>query len=249
MAKILVADDERALLDLMERALGKRGHEVETYMDGDSAVEAIESDDFDLVLTDLRMPGKTGIEVLAAAKKRRATLPVIIVSGALENEDRARAEALGVYMVLHKPVDLAYLMTIVEAAIEKSAVLGKLPAFPTVRILERDTSMKNMIAYCLRRQGFAAGESGSAAVVIVGEPTEVEKARKEAPRAVLIALYAAGESEEAVRALDAGADVALARPFDPEILFAHVRAGVRRAGAGAPPATSATKSRIAAVKN
>jgi DNA-binding response OmpR family regulator len=248
MAKILVADDERALLDLMERALGKRGHEVETYMDGESAVEAIESDDFDLVMTDLRMPGRSGIEVLAAAKKKRATLPVIIVSGALESEDRARAEALGVYMVLHKPVDLAYLMTIVEAAIEKSAVLGKLPAAPVVRILERDASMKNMIAYCLRRQGFTTGDAAAAAVIIVGDPHDVERTRKEAPRAVLIALHEAGETQEAVKALDAGADVALPRPFDPEILFAHVRAGVRRTQ-GSPPATPGSKSRIAAVKN
>lgn len=247
MAKILVVDDERALLDLMERALGKRGHEVETYMDGDSAVEAIEADDFDLVMSDLRMPGKNGIEVLAAAKKKRSTLPVIIVSGALEAEDRARAEALGVYMVLHKPVDLAYLMTIVEAAIEKSAVLGKVPAAPVVRILERDASMKNMIAYCLRRQGFTTGDASSAVVVIVGDPNEVAKVRKEAPRATLIALHAAGETDEAVRALDTGADVALARPFDPDILFAHVRAGVRRAGV--PVAPPSSKSRIAAVKN
>ena len=50
-----------------------------------------------------------------------------------------------------------------------------------------------------------------------------------------------------MRALDAGADVALPRPFDPEVLFAHVRAGVRRAGAA--PATPSSKGRIAAVKN
>ncbi|HVY62594.1 MAG TPA: response regulator, partial [Planctomycetota bacterium] len=116
MGKILVADDERGILDLMERVLGRRGHEVETFADGASAIEAVEAGEYDVVISDLRMPVKSGLEVLAAAKRRRASLPVIILSGSMEPEDRAQAELLGVYTMLHKPVDLAYLMTIVESA-------------------------------------------------------------------------------------------------------------------------------------
>src|SRR4051812_14138633 len=106
MGKILVADDERGILDVMERVFERRGHEVETFGDGASACEALEAGSYDLVISDLRMPGKNGLEVLAAAKARRPGVPVIIVSGSTEAEDRAEAEKLGVYTMLHKPVDL-----------------------------------------------------------------------------------------------------------------------------------------------
>ncbi len=270
MARILVADDEPRICELMEKVLSKRGHEVETFGDGDSAAEAVlasEDGGYDVVLTDLKMPGKSGLELLAIAKRKKPSLPVIMITGSTEPEDRARADALGVYMLLHKPVDLAYLMTIVD-----SALAGQNPAapaaaaapatIPLVRVVEREACLANLIAYCLKKQGLRAtpGPSGGeAAVAIVGSPDGVEAAREDAPRAVIVALYPEGAAADAVRALEAGADLALARPFDPEVLFAHVRAALRRqeaagglgpqlpraAGAAAP----VSRNRIAAVKS
>jgi DNA-binding response OmpR family regulator len=284
VAKILVADDEKGILDLMERVLGRRGHEVETFGDGASAVEALESGDYDLVVTDLRMPQKTGLDVLAMAKARRRSMPVILVSGSTEPEDRARAEALGVYMVLHKPVDLAYLTTIIDSALEEEfatrgtgtregtgtqTATGSTPGAGSsssgkkggklVKVFDREACLANLVAYCLRKQGFRATTdtlATGADVIIAGEPAFVEAARRESPRAEIIVLYATGERDEAVRALDAGADIAIARPFDPELLFAHIRAAARRehcapAPAPAKPAESTgpiSRNRIAAVK-
>ena len=279
MGKILVADDERGILDLMERVLGRRGHEVETFGDGASAIEAIEAGEYDVVITDLRMPHKGGLEVLRAAKARRSSLPVIVVSASSEPEDRSQAELLGVYMMLHKPVDLAYLMTIVESAIAGTpATTGSMPATsastpagpmtgakvqpvaPLVRIVEREACLANLIGYCLRKQGFrvTGAASEEAAIAIVGAPGAVEGVRKESPRAVILALHATGNVEEAVAVLEAGADIALARPFEPEVLFAHVRAAARRLApstptpapeAQAPPGKPITRNRMMAVKN
>jgi DNA-binding response OmpR family regulator len=291
MGKILVADDERGILDLMERVLGRRGHEVETFADGASAIEAIETGEYDVVISDLRMPARGGLDVLAAAKRRRAGLPVILISGSLEPEDRAQAELLGVYTMLHKPVDLAYLMTIVESAMggvpsnspkESAAAAATAPAAAPaatggangagvlVRVVEREACLANLIGYCLRKQGYrvtgAAGEE--VAIAIVGAPGAVEGVRKEAPKAVILALHAAGDLEQSIEVLDAGADVALPRPFEPDVLFAHVRAAARRCAAPLPPpapaarpgptgdgektepsARSVTRNRMVAVKN
>lgn len=274
MAKILVADDERGILDLYERALSKRGHDVETFGDGASAIEAIEGGEYDLVLTDLKMPHRSGLEVLAAARKRRATLPVILISGVTEAEERARAEALGVYMVLHKPVDLKYLLTIIESAVQSGEPRGPAapapapapaaqpdpPAPPLVRLVEREPCLANLLAYCLRKQGYRVTleeSRGAAAVVIVGAAESVGRVREDVPRGMVIALYPRGEGAHAVAALEAGADVALERPFEPEVLFAHVRAAVRRLE-GAPAAAKRgdgadekpiTRNRMAAVRN
>jgi DNA-binding response OmpR family regulator len=279
MAKILIADDERRLLELLERVLDKRGHEVETFGDGASAIEAIEGGgEYDLVLSDIRMPAKGGLEVLEASKRRRPRTPVILISGATEPEDRARAEAAGVYMLLHKPVDLAYLMTIIDSALDHDVAGRRPPAQKSaeaaarapapraaeaaagaargggaasagrpedrsdgqgplgVRVIDREACLENMVGYCLKRQGYrVVGGAGmrAPAIAVVGLLGAIEAVRRDAPEATVIALYAQESPEDAVRALDAGADVAIARPFDPEVLFAHVRAAARRRGAPA----------------
>jgi hypothetical protein len=83
-----------------------------------------------------------------------------------------------------------------------------------------------------------AATGGEAAIAIVGSATAIGAVRRDAPRATIIALHAAGDADEAVAVLDAGADVALPRPFEPEVLFAHVRAASRRAAAAAPAASA-----------
>ncbi|MBI3862834.1 MAG: response regulator transcription factor, partial [Planctomycetia bacterium] len=109
--------------------------------------------------------------------------------------------------------------------------LPERPRPVVVRVIERDLSLARLIAYCLGKEGFRAttdASEGTATVVVVGEPEAVEAARGYATEAVIIAFYAERAPEAGVRALELGADVALTRPLEPEILFAHVRAAARR---------------------
>jgi CheY-like chemotaxis protein len=81
MARILVVDDEPSIRDLVALVLELDKHEVVTASDGNSALAAIENSDFDLVVTDLVMPDREGIETIMTIRKTRPTLKLIAMSG------------------------------------------------------------------------------------------------------------------------------------------------------------------------
>lgn len=268
-----MADDDRLILELTERALARRGHEVEVFSGGEEACEAAREGDYDLVLADLRMPGKTGLDVLRAAKARRPATPVFLTSGAWLLEERDEAERLGAAAILNKPVDAHYLYALIEKTLmsekpEKKVDKPEKPvaetgplAAPLVLVLEPDASMRKMLAYCLRRQGFrttvcetpdealemAALEPPEAAIACGSEEDPkaillVEGLRRDpaCARTYVVFVYAEGALADAVHALDAGADVALEQPVEPDVLFAQVKAGLWRMKKVAPVAASAS---------
>ena len=69
VARILVVDDEQSMREFLEIFLRREGYEVVTVGDVDTAVAHLESDDIDLVITDMQMPDKTGLDLLLAARK------------------------------------------------------------------------------------------------------------------------------------------------------------------------------------
>src|SRR5438067_528506 len=119
MARILVADDDKMVLEVIERALARKGHEVEVYANGEDACRAVAEADYDLVLSDLRMPSRGGLDVLRASRARRAETPVFLLSGAWMSDERDEAMRLGARMALLKPIDFRYLYKLIENAMEE----------------------------------------------------------------------------------------------------------------------------------
>jgi CheY-like chemotaxis protein len=95
---ILLAEDDRFLRRAMEVALTKRGFHVVVAVDGQDALELLQTNRPDLVLLDLLMPRKTGLEVLRAlrADPDTASLPVLILSNSSKELEMQQAEALGI---------------------------------------------------------------------------------------------------------------------------------------------------------
>ena len=89
MTRVLVIDDDDALLGVLEMILTLEGHEVSLANCGPAALELARAGHFDVALTDLRMPGMSGIETLAALKKVDPMLPVIVVSAHISAEATA----------------------------------------------------------------------------------------------------------------------------------------------------------------
>ncbi|MCD6228409.1 MAG: response regulator [Candidatus Omnitrophica bacterium] len=83
MAKILVIDDEYQILDILERFLVKMGFQVITALGGEEGIKAIDSQDVDLIILDMKMPKVTGIDVLKELRKKEKKMPVLILSGSL----------------------------------------------------------------------------------------------------------------------------------------------------------------------
>ena len=98
MKKILVVEDERIVADLLERKLTQQGYLVYVVGDGETAVRSIREKRPDLVLLDMILPKKQGLEVLAEIKKDDILkeIPVIIVSNSGDQEELERAKTLGI---------------------------------------------------------------------------------------------------------------------------------------------------------
>jgi DNA-binding NtrC family response regulator len=122
MAKVLLCDDEESLCRALARLL-RSSFDVVTA-DGPGALQKIEHENFDVVVTDLRMPQVSGFEVLEAVRKRSPRTPVIVMSGNAEIHDAVRAMRSGARDFLIKPIDAKGL----EEALAN--VLGGSPTTP-----------------------------------------------------------------------------------------------------------------------
>ncbi len=94
--KILVCDDEQAINHALQLKLGHEGFDVSSALDGDECVNALNKDNFDLLLLDLVLPKKDGFEVLAEMENMKYKVPVVIVSNLGQEEDIARVKHFGV---------------------------------------------------------------------------------------------------------------------------------------------------------
>lgn len=81
MSHILIVDDNAAMLMIEREVLRRAGHTIVTAGDGNQALEAVEKEKFDLVITDIIMPGKEGIETIMELRQRHPGLKIIAMSG------------------------------------------------------------------------------------------------------------------------------------------------------------------------
>jgi len=123
MARILVADDEAAQRLSLQRVLRRAGHEAEAAADALAALELLRSQPFDVVVTDMRMPGMTGRELLQAVRKLDPNLPVIIITAYAELKDAVELVTHeGAFYYLEKPIeDIKVLMAEIERALQSRA--------------------------------------------------------------------------------------------------------------------------------
>ena len=101
--RILVVDDESSIRDLLQKTLALAEYDVETAGDGRSALERMRLYPFDLLIADLKMPGMDGLTVIREARRYKADLPVIIITGFSTESSAIEAVNLGVAGYLTKP--------------------------------------------------------------------------------------------------------------------------------------------------
>ena len=118
MSSILVVDDDTQVLDVMSEMLKLEGHHVTLAENGKQAVEQVEAEDFDLVITDLIMPEKEGLETISDIKKTHSDLPIIAISGGgrIGPQDYLEtARHIGADATLAKPFARKELISTVDA--------------------------------------------------------------------------------------------------------------------------------------
>jgi excisionase family DNA binding protein len=101
--RILVVDDEETIRELLSRTLALAEYEVDLVPDGTTAVDRLRIIPYDLLITDLRMPGVDGLTVIREARRLKSDIPVIIVTGYSTEASAIEAINLGVQGYLTKP--------------------------------------------------------------------------------------------------------------------------------------------------
>ena len=136
LGRVLVVDDEPTLVKGYLRVLGKAGYEAEAASNGLEALQCWERGEFDLIVSDISMPGMTGLELLRAVRRRDVDMPVILVTGGPTVDSAIQAVEEGAMRYLLKPLDPDELLRSVERAVRmrraawlKHRALGMLSEF------------------------------------------------------------------------------------------------------------------------
>jgi len=116
---ILVVDDEKNILKVVSLTLKENHYEVDTARSSEEAIEKFTQNTFDLVITDLKLPGKTGIDLLSYIKAREPDVPVIMITAFGTIETAIHAMKKGAFNYLTKPVNPDELLTVIREALEK----------------------------------------------------------------------------------------------------------------------------------
>jgi two-component system, cell cycle response regulator CpdR len=125
MARILVADDDRAVAEFVRRALAHHGHDVAVVEDGIAALHALQtSDPFDLLLTDIVMPGMDGIALALKVARDYPQLRVLLMSGYAAERQRAHNLDVLIQRVISKPFTLQELVRVVDEVLAKPNTSG-----------------------------------------------------------------------------------------------------------------------------
>lgn len=124
MARILVIDDEELVRTTIRMRLEQNGHEVVEAGNGDEGLATLERRPVDLVVTDIIMPEKEGIETIRAIRRRNPEVGIVAISGGGRTSPLdllSAAKKLGADQALRKPFTGAELMHVVDAALQRNA--------------------------------------------------------------------------------------------------------------------------------
>src|ERR1700756_3493776 len=164
---VLIVDDEPDLLELVSLTLGRMNLDTRTAADVSSARRLLKNEQFDLCLTDMRLPDGDGLDLVAWIQENRATLPVAIITAHGNVESAVRALKLGAFDFVSKPLDLGVLRKLVGAAIKLAAATEETAAtLKGPRLLGGSPVMeqlREMIGRVARSQApvHICGESGT----------------------------------------------------------------------------------------
>ena len=134
MASILVVDDELSMREFLKILLEKEGHLVTTAAEGKTALALAEKQNFNLVISDIRMPGMSGLDLLARLKQLQAEIGVILITAFASPDDAVAAMKNGAFDYITKPFNVEEIKTVIRAVLKKRPQAEAVPAsgFPEI---------------------------------------------------------------------------------------------------------------------
>jgi DNA-binding NtrC family response regulator len=121
--KILLVEDKDSLRQMLATAIKKAGYRVDEAADGNGAAERIRKQPYQLVITDLRLPTLSGLEILKIQKETDPTIPVLLMTAYGTIEEAVEAMKQGAFDFVPKPVDISHLLLLVNRAVEQRRLM------------------------------------------------------------------------------------------------------------------------------
>jgi nitrogen regulation protein NR(I) len=124
-AKILLVEDDPAIVVTLNRVLTDDGYEITVEKRGDTGLERAKNETFDVVVTDLKLPGISGLEIVRALRTARPRLPIILMTAHGTTETAIEATQSGAYDYLVKPFEIPELLGLLEQAVTASRLMSE----------------------------------------------------------------------------------------------------------------------------
>lgn len=119
MARVLIVEDDKSMNDILVTTLVDENHQVHSAFTGNEALALCKQHTFDLLITDVRLPGSDGVETLSEIRQVQPTLKCIVITGYAQQDTPVRAIRLNVNDYLFKPFSLAYFLQAVERVLNQ----------------------------------------------------------------------------------------------------------------------------------
>jgi len=156
--QVLVIDDDAVVGRSFHRVLSGKGYEVSTALSGEDALHTMENKEFDVVFTDIKMPGMDGLEVTERIKAKCPWTPVVVVTGYGTAENEARASVLGASGFVRKPLTPEIIESITLKALSGANTAAEPETRAETPAAEVIKTANNMGA--LRKAGVLAKNAG-----------------------------------------------------------------------------------------
>lgn len=169
--RILVVDDDRTMCELIEADMQRRGFQVSWHTSAEEALRVLKDEEFDVVLTDIEMPGMNGIDLCDRVVSNRPDVPVIVITAFGSMETAVRAIRAGAYDFISKPVEMDILALTLERAIKHRDLQEKVKTLSEA--LERTEKFDELLGSSMPMQNLYDQVSriadSEATVLITGE--------------------------------------------------------------------------------
>jgi two-component system, response regulator PdtaR len=159
--KILIVDDHVDLADNLAEILENAGYQAVVADSAEAALDRLERDDVAAVITDYRLPGLNGAELIIELRRRGLTMPAVVMSAFTDDRTIDTASRAGALEVLPKPLDLPHLFQVVKALGQDESI---------VLVVEDNRELAENLAEVLTGQGFQTCVTGSVAAALAARP-------------------------------------------------------------------------------
>ena len=165
MKPVWIVDDDRSIRWVLEKALGREGIAFDSFASAQEAIDALAQGAPQVLVSDVRMPGTSGIELLRVAKQRHAAIPVIIMTAYSDLDSAVSAFHGGAYEYLPKPFDVERAVSLIRRALDESLRKDAVhePAVASPEILGQAAAMQEVF------RAIGRLSQSSATVLVTGE--------------------------------------------------------------------------------